>query len=165
MKNIIKNYYRLNFIVAIIIEGSILLNIFTISIFEKSNTVHLKTSDNVVLSLGGGLLKVYKSINIPIIKITNNIFGLSVYENNLTNKNIVTYDYFLCQDGGGQKATRLSNLSVNILLLNYLFKVIKSTRNFIKFILLLLLLMLIFPRSIPIRGIRNKILKTQLYKL
>jgi hypothetical protein len=178
MKNIIKNYYRLNFTGAIIIAGSILLNIFSISIFEKSSTLHLKPSDNVVLNLGVGLLRVYKSINIPVIKITNAIFCLSVYGNNLINKKIVICDCFFCQDDGEQKVAILINLSINILLLNDLFKIIeiKSTRNFycnisdslgfcflknresIKFILLFLLLMLVLPRCIPIKGI-YKIIK------
>ncbi|MDR2399594.1 MAG: hypothetical protein LBD61_04120 [Endomicrobium sp.] len=180
MKNIIKNYYRLNFICAITIAVSILLNIFTISILEKSSIVHLKPSDNVVLNLGGGFLRVYKSINIPVIKITNSILGLSVYENNLTNKKIVICDCFLCRDDGEQKSARQFNLSVNILLLNDLFKVIKikSTKIFycnirdnlnfyllkdgyyIKFILLFLLLMLVLPRGIPIREVYNKIIKS-----
>ncbi|MDR3124834.1 MAG: hypothetical protein LBU10_03030 [Endomicrobium sp.] len=179
MKNIIKNYHCLNFIVAIIIAISILFNILAISILESSDAISLKSSDTVVLNLGGGLLKVYKSINIPVIKITS-IFGLCVYENNLISEELAKCcRCFFAQNGNQQKADKLINSPVMVLPLNSLSKVCRGRRSFcldindsfnfyflknrefIRFILLFLILMLVLPRGIPKENL-HKIIKSNI---
>jgi hypothetical protein len=179
MKNIIKNYHCLNFILTIIIAISILFNILAISIFESSDAISLKSSDTVILNLGGGLLKVYKSINIPVIKITS-IFGLCVYENNLITEELAKCCCcFFAQNSNQQKADKLINFPVMVLPLNSLSKLCRGSRSFcldindsfnfyflknrefIRFILLFLILMLVLPRGIPKEKL-HKIIKSNI---
>jgi hypothetical protein len=56
-----------------------ILDILAISIFESSDAISLKSSDTIALNLGGGFSKVYKSINIPVIKITSQVYLICVY--------------------------------------------------------------------------------------
>jgi hypothetical protein len=182
MENIIKNhhYHRhlLHSMIAIIVAISFVLNIFDISIFEKSFNISLKSSNNVVLNLGGGLLKVYKSINIPIIKITNSIFGLSVYKDILLdNKLVKSCCYFYFKNDSQKKSCPLVSLAGIILSLNNLFKISSTAKKFysnirddlnfcflknkefVRFILLFMILMLVLPRGIPLGKISKKVNK------
>jgi hypothetical protein len=74
-------------------------------------------------------IKVYKSINIPVIKITNGIFGLCVYENNLISEEFVKCCCF-AQNGNQQKADKLINFTMMVLPLNSLSKVCRCSRSF-----------------------------------
>ncbi|MDR1418111.1 MAG: hypothetical protein LBI80_03010 [Endomicrobium sp.] len=183
MKKIIKNHYHLNCIVAIIIAIFFVLNIFAISISEKPLNISLKSSDRVVLNLGEGLLKFYQSINVPIVKITNSIFGLSIYKDVLVDNKLVKFYYHFCfKDDSQKKACSSVSLAGVVLSLNALFKVSNITissysnikddlsfcslknKGFIKLILLFMILMLILPRGIPLGKLSKRVNKMRFEK-